>query len=318
VTIRQDPKSTGQIGEDTEISAGSSNILGLASRIRERLRNSEKKVVNVVIAEPDWVTHASVAEVARRAGVSEPTVMRSCASLGLSGFRALQIALAQDLALGIPATQSVITSSDTTATVLVKILDYFVTNLDHTRRVLQPGLVEAAVDILSSARQILFLGLGESAIVAEDAQQRFFLFGVPCFASADTHMQFIAAYLTDPQTAVVAISHTGKTPDIIEMVRAAKANKAMIITITGGASPLSDFADVPIIVEALENTDIYTPTVSRLAHLVILDVLATAVALRRPASDIERLRQMKSHLAVFAHGEGPGTPGQRSPARQSG
>lgn len=287
---------------------GPSALLDVVSKSFGRLRESEQKVARVVVAAPDWVIHASVADVARRAGVSEPTVMRFCTALGFSGFRSFQLLLAQGLALGIPATQSVITSADSVAQIVSKVFDYSVTSLDHARRVLRPEAIEAAVSALSSAREILFLGLGTSGVVAQDAQQRFFLFDVPCSAPVDAHLQFMAASLAGPDTQVVAISHTGRTLGVLDSVKAARANGAKIIAITGSEGPLSELADIAIIVETLENTDFYTPTISRLAHLVVIDILATSVAVHHGPDKIENLRRMKAQLAVFARGDGHNPP----------
>ena len=43
----------------------------------------------------------------------------------------------------------------------------------------------------------------------------------------------------------------------------------------------------------------YTPTISRIAGLVVIDILATAVALRRDAAHDAKLSQMKKDLAAM-------------------
>lgn len=291
---------------------GPSALLDAVSSSLGRLRVSERKVARVVLENPEWTIHASVADLARRAGVSEPTVIRFCTTLGFRGFKSFRLLLTQSLALGIPATQSVITADDSTRQVVSKVFDYFVTSLDHARRVLDVAQIERAVDALAGAREILFIGLGTSNIVTQDAQQRFFLFGVPCSAPLDAHLQFIAAALARPETVVVAISHTGRTTAILECATAARENGATLIAICGAESPLSNIATIPLIVETLENTDFYTPTISRLAHLVVIDILATSVALRHTPEEIERLRRMKHRLSVFARVDGPVTRDGRS------
>ena len=58
-----------------------------------------------------------------------------------------------------------------------------------------------------------------------------------------------------------------------------------------------------LLVETLDNTDTYTPTISRLAALVTIDILSTAIALRRDADHGRPFKQMKQHLTRFrAHG----------------
>ena len=61
--------------------------------------------------------------------------------------------------------------------------------------------------------------------------------------------------------------------------------------------PLVDHCDTLIMVETLENTNIYTPTISRIAALAVIDVLSTAVALRRGAEHVDLFSQMKRLLA---------------------
>ena len=60
--------------------------------------------------------------------------------------------------------------------------------------------------------------------------------------------------------------------------------------------PLVDQCDIVILVETLENTNIYTPTISRIAALAVIDTLSTAVALRRGDDHIERFTEMKRQL----------------------
>lgn len=76
----------------------------------------------------------------------------------------------------------------------------------------------------------------------------------------------------------------------------------MVIGITGDRSPLAELSTIPLVVESLDNTDVYTPTISRLAQLVVIDVLATMVLLRRDASALEDIRTMKTRLATMRSG----------------
>ena len=87
--------------------------------------------------------------------------------------------------------------------------------------------------------------------------------------------------MLQPGDVAVVISNTGATLSIIEIARVARESGARSSASSGSASPLVDHCDVALIVETLDNTNIYTPTISRIAALVVIDVLSTAVALRR-------------------------------------
>lgn len=272
------------------------NILEVISRRYPHLRRSDRKVADLVIADPASILRAKLADVAAAADVSEPTVMRFCAAIGCAGFQDFKIQLAQSLALGISPTQSAITAEDPPADVATKIFDYALTSLDWARKKLDPTAIAQAVDMLSAARRIEFMGFGASGIVARDAQQKFPLFGVPCGAPTDAHQQFMTASMLGPGDVVVAISNTGVTRSLIEIVRKAKENGAKTIGISGSQSAILRYCDVGIVVETLENTDLYTPTISRIAALVIIDILSTCVALTRGTDHIKRVADMKQHL----------------------
>jgi RpiR family carbohydrate utilization transcriptional regulator len=140
-------------------------------------------------------------------------------------------------------------------------------------------------------------GFGASGIVARDAQQKFPLFGIPCGAELDSHQQVMVASMMKPGEVAFVISNTGTTRSIIEIARIARDNGATIICLTGSDSPLASYCDVALIVETLENTNMYTPTISRIAALVVIDILSTSVAMRRSPEHQNRVQQMKRQLS---------------------
>jgi RpiR family transcriptional regulator, carbohydrate utilization regulator len=265
----------------------------------EQLRPSERKVAELVLQDPARTMRLSMAAVAGAAGVSEPTVMRFCTGLGFDGFQSFKYALAEALAIGIPVTHSAIRREDPVDAVAAKIFDHTLSSLDRTRRSLDADAVAAAVDLLLQARDVLFVGLGASGIIAQDALQQAVLFGVPCAAPVDLHQQFMSASMCHPGSVLVAISNTGRTTSILDIAAQAKRRGAKVLGVTGGPGPLLEMADVGVVLRTFEDTDIYTPTISRLAGLVLIDVLATAVAVRRGPEHLERLGQMKEALSSF-------------------
>ena len=265
------------------------------------LRPSEQKVADTVLEDPAAVVRNSMANLAARAKVSEPTVMRFCTALGFDGFQSFKLALAETLAIGVPLTHanSAIDVHDPVETMAAKIFDHTVSSLDRARRSLDTQAVSEAVNTLLHANSVLFLGLGASGIVAQDALQKAELFGVPCAAPIDHHQQFMAASMLSRGDVVVAVSNTGRTRAILNVAKHAREHGATLIAIVGGPSPLRDLADVPLVVPTFEDTNIHTPTVSRLAALVLIDVLATTIAVRRGPAHLDRLRQMKEDLSTF-------------------
>lgn len=277
--------------------AGGRNIIEIIRTMRAELRKSDRKVADVVLMDPQRILKATVGETATLAEVSQPTVLRFAMAIGCKGFQDFKIRLAQSLAFGTPATHSVLLDTDDPETVAEKIFEYTMTSLDWARSHLDRTALRKAIDILAQASTIEFFGFGASGIVARDAQQKFPLFGVPCGAQLDSHQQIMIASMMKQGDVAFVISNTGTTRSIIEIARIARANGAAVICLTGSDSPLASYCDVALIVETLENTNMYTPTISRIAALVVIDILSTSVAMRRPLEDQARIHNMKRQLS---------------------
>lgn len=263
---------------------------------RPSLSPAERRVADVALQRPDELIYASLAVVAADAGVSEPTVVRFCRSVGCAGFQDLKLQLAQTIASHFPYADLPIASDAGVVDYATKVFDATLDTLVRLRRDLDVAAVERAVEHLTAARRIEFYGLGASGFVAQDAQHKFFRLPVPCVAYTDTHMQAMAAAALGKGDVVVAISHTGRTRELLESVAVAHASAATIIAITNRTSPLATRADVVIGVDVPEDTDLYTPMTSRIAHLAVIDVLALGAALRGKRRTAERLRHMKEIL----------------------
>ncbi|MFZ5816616.1 MAG: transcriptional regulator HexR [Bacillota bacterium] len=273
----------------------------IVDRIRDNLHaysNAERKVGEVLLARPEAVINMSIAKLAGLAEVSEPTVVRFCRSFGFEGFRDFKLRLAQELAAGVTYAHSELKPGDDAATYIRKVGRSTIDVLSNVVTRLDPDHVEYAVATLTSAQRIEFFGFGASAAVAADAYHKFFRLGVPCAAHADSHMQCMSASTLGANDVVVAISHTGRSADLIENVRLARRSGATVIGITQSDSPLARESSLVLGVDLDENTDVFTPMLSRLAHLLLVDILVIGVTLRRGHQVTQRLQRMKSALAL--------------------
>ena len=70
----------------------------LVAGIATELTATERRLAEVVLADPTCVAFDTVAELARRAGTSGPSVMRFATRLGFDGYSALQRSVRDDLA----------------------------------------------------------------------------------------------------------------------------------------------------------------------------------------------------------------------------
>jgi RpiR family carbohydrate utilization transcriptional regulator len=156
--------------------------------------------------------------------------------------------------------------------------------------------VNQVVDNLIQAKRIYFFGLGASGAVAQDAENKFFRFNLPVSCHEDVLMQRMLASTGTTGDVFFIISHTGRTKEIVEIAEIARKNGATVIGLTASNSPLASFSSIVLNVDVPENTDEYMPMSSRIVHLVILDVLATGVTLRRGSDFLPHLEKIKNSL----------------------
>jgi RpiR family carbohydrate utilization transcriptional regulator len=216
---------------------------------------------------------------------------------GFTGYRDFKLRLAQSLANGVPFVHHDVGMQDSMADVGAKVFDRGIAALVSVRNHLDPEALTRATKLLAEASRIEFYGLGNSGIVAMDAQHKFFRLGVPAVAYSDPHIHAMAASLLGKQHVVVAISGTGRTRELIRSVAIARDAGAAVIAITASGSPLAKLATVALCADVREDLDVYAPMTSRIVHLVLIDVLSVGVAIARGPALAKKLKRAKEVIA---------------------
>jgi RpiR family transcriptional regulator, carbohydrate utilization regulator len=276
----------------------------MVDRIRASLPSlaaAEQRVGKLVLGDPRAFANLPVSELAERAHVSKPTVVRFCRSMGYDGLVDFKLKLAGSVSEGVPFIHRSVDPDDKTADVLVKVIDNTVAAFLKYRNDASTYAIERACEALAATyqtgRRIEFYGAGNSGIVAQDGQHKFFRLGVNTIAYSDGHMQVMGASLLGPGDCVVIISNSGRTRDLMDACDIARKNGATAIVITASGSPLAAAGHIHLAADHPEGYDRYSPMVSRLLHLMIIDVLATCVALRIGGGRLQPLlREMKNNL----------------------
>ena len=265
------------------------------------LAPAEQRVGRLVLADPRAFANLPVSQLADRAHVSKPTVVRFCRSVGYNGLSDFKLKLAGSVSEGVPFIHRSVDMDDKTADVLVKVVDNTVAALLKYRNDASVGALERAAHALAATyqtgRRIEFYGVGNSGIVAQDAQHKFFRLGVNTIAYSDGHMQVMSASLLGPGDCVLIISNSGRTRDLMDACDIARRNGATTLVLTVTGSPLAAAGHIHLAADHPEGYDRYSPMVSRLLHLMVIDVLATCVALRIGGGKLQpHLKQMKDNL----------------------
>lgn len=288
-----------------------SAILGQIRRARSELSPAELRVADLVLAQPRSVLNDPIAEIARAAGVSQPTVIRFCRSLGCEGLSDFKLRLASGLTGTVPVTHTQVNINDSMLELGAKVLGNTASAILQVRSHLNRDTIDRAIDQLLAAARIEFFALGHYGVVAQDAQFKFLRFGMPCGAYTDPRLQLLAADVLRDGDVAVVISSGGRLPELLAVVEKAQERGAKVVAITASQSPLAKRADVALIVDHVEDIETHLPMVSRILHLLVIDILAVGVAMRRSPDSIAALSQgeaddMESRPARGASTVAPG------------
>ncbi len=265
---------------------------------------AEQRVAKLVLADPRAFASLPVVELAERSHVSKPTVVRFCRSVGYDGLTDFKRKLAGSVNEGVPFVHRSVDEDDKSADIIVKVIDNAVSALLKYRNAAANHAFERAITALTNAglngHRIEFYGVGNSGIVALDAQHKFFRLGVRAQAVSDGHVQVMSATMLAPDDCAVIISNSGHSRDLLDVAEIARKKGATLIVITASDSPLAKFTQsanqVLLAVDHPEDFERYSPMVSRLLHLMVIDILTTAVALRLPGELRATLQEIKKNL----------------------
>jgi glucokinase len=236
-------------------------------------------------AEPSALDHQRPDRRYRAQGRREPADGDPLLPLArLPGLSDFKLKLATGLTGTIPMSHSQVHLGDTATDFGAKVLDNTVSAILQLREHLNFEHVENAIEILNGARRIEFYGLGNSNIVAQDAHYKFFRFGIPTIAYGDLYMQAASAALLGKGDVIVAVSKSGRAPELLRVLDVAMQAGAKVIAITSSNTPLAKRATVALETDHIEMRESQLSMISRILHLVMIDILAVGVAIRRAST----------------------------------
>lgn len=276
----------------------STGVLARLETIAPSLRESERKIAEYVLSHAVELVHLSITELADRTDTSEATVIRFAQRLGYPGYAALKIALALNLHETAPPLPGELTANDDVGSIKRRVIEASIESLNDTARLLDDEALRQAVDAIGAARRIEVYGVGGSAAIAQDAYSLLMQIGLPIVVVTDPHLQVMSAVQLRPGDVALAVSASGSTRDTIEALQTARDAGATCICLTRHLrSPITRVAHVTLLAVA-------RPTVvgghqlnARVAQLAVIDVLATATALRRQGDSLQALARGRQAIS---------------------
>ncbi|WP_274427259.1 MurR/RpiR family transcriptional regulator [Chelativorans sp. YIM 93263] len=270
---------------------------------------AERRLAEIILSDIEYASRAPIADLALRAGVSEPTVTRFCRSLGCEGVREFKFKLAQVLAIGgLYLFPEPLVRDERDARVVDAVADGAAAAIQRARDTTDMSTVNAVAEMAVNAGQICVFGSGGvSSLGAVEMQNRLFRLGLSVVAHTDGQMQRMQSAVCDKKSLVFAISASGQATSIIESVRVARQYGARTVAITNPGSDLAKEAEVCLPFVIAPDTQLYKPTAGRYSLLFIIDLIAMTTAEMIGPSVLEGLRRIRISLSGLNMSD-PGRP----------
>ena len=273
----------------------------LLQRLKEQragLSGAQQRVVDLIVGDPQAAVGATVEQLAQGAGVSMPTIVRTCRSFGFDNVREFMVALAQDIALGGFYLHRSVRPDDAPVEIVRKIVRSATASMSALEREFDVAALERAAASIANAERIDCYSSGAtSTFIASDLQARLFRLGLNSNAYFDAHQQLISACTLGPRGVAVAVSHVGRMPTLLEATHFARSQGATVIALTQPDAPLAREADIVLGASVPEDAILRVGTEAYIAHLLAIEILTVLVGQRLGPRAAERLRQFRSVLS---------------------
>ncbi|MES2150630.1 MAG: glucokinase [Pseudomonadota bacterium] len=276
--------------------SGANTLMERVQHLQHELTPAEQRVATLVLEQPRLVLGEPIADIARLAEVSQPTVIRFCRSLGFLGLADFKLKFASSLTGAIPVRHSQVRTGDSTHDLSAKVIDNTVSAILKFRDQLDVHSIDRAIELVRRAHRVEFYAMGNSRVVALDGQHKFFRFRIPTSSYGDSHLFTLAAELLKPGDVVIAISNSGRLPELLQAVDAARAAGADVIAISSSGSPLAKKATVCLAVDHAEDSTTFLSMISRVLQLLLIDILSVGISLGSEKPDNDERRLLISHM----------------------
>lgn len=272
--------------------------------IYDSLSNAEKKVADYFLNNLENVFNKPIAQLAVEAGVSKVAWVRFCKDIGFDGLKDLKKALFAQMR---EKTDEIVADpfSDirdiaNTKSLIESIKQSSVRAIQDTAEMLDPDSLEQVAKIILNADSVRIFGVGASGMVGEDLHSKLMRINKTSYFSADHHSQLTYAANMTPRDVAVLISMSGTTSEIVEILSLLKQNGTPSIALTKySKTPLALNADTVLYISAPEITKRSGAMSSRLAQLMVIDAVFTAVA--HMDYDAVAVSLERSHESIRSH-----------------
>lgn len=246
---------------------------------------AEKKIADYIVNNTQKVIDMTISELAESAGASDATVTRFCKKCHMKGFHHLKITLARELVES--KKDDVKISGDVSESNIKESLSNILANkveeLKQTVSMIDEKELSEILNLIRNARNVQFAAVGNTIPVALDGCYKFNQIGIPSVTNPIWETQIAYTFNLSKDDVVIIISNSGSSKRLIDVIEAAKAKEAYIVSITNSNnSPIAKISDYHIKTATREKLFLEEYYFSRISAMTVIEILYLFLTVGKP------------------------------------
>lgn len=279
----------------------SQNLLHILRSDTDALSGVERKIANIILDDPQKFMSCSLSEVSELASVSQGSIINFSKKFAGGGFPTLKLQIAANLSDYEQQPFSVIDKDDSFKDIFHKIINSDIVALKNTASINDEETFHRVIRKILTAKKVELYGIFQSAVIATDFQHQLLQLGIPASFVSDVLTCAIQASMLDPDCLVIAISFSGRTKDIIDVVKLARAGNVPVVCLTSNPNaPLAKLSDDVLVAAAGGSSIGETSSEIRSSMLLLTDAICSC--LRSKIDEAGEKRYFEFKKILESHG----------------
>ena len=252
--------------------------------VKNDLSVKELEVAQYIISHSQAVKNMSIQTLAKLNYVSTSTILRLCNKLGYSGFSDFKVDLisSSPQKFSTDILQDDINLNDTLQDVNRKVQAMEKSSIDDTHSIVNLNALDNAIDLIIASNKIVIFGVGSSGLVGKELEYQLIKIKKDVNCHFDSHISRSIVSTLGKNDLIIIISHSGETPECVELLKLAESLKVPSIAITKmGQSQISLLANIVLHTTSMEHASRLIPIRSKISQISVMNMLLTNLFIRK-------------------------------------
>ena len=252
--------------------------------VKNDLSIKELEVAQYIMTHTQTVKNMSIQTLAKLNYVSTSTILRLCNKLGYSGFSDFKVDLisSSPQKFSTDILQDDINLNDTLEDVNRKVQAMEKSSIDETHSIVNLKALDNAIDLIITSNKIIIFGVGSSGLVGKELEYQLIKIKKDVNCHFDAHISRSIVSTLGKNDLIIIISHSGETPECVELLKLAESLKVPSIAITKmGQSQISLLANIVLHTTSMEHASRLIPIRSKISQISVMNMLLTNLFIRK-------------------------------------